>query len=149
MPKDKKIEERTICAEFLTEPVSEGRIEFDDVRWEGNPDQTAMDDGHPPVINVGDHSNILLKLIHSEENTNLIIGYQLLVQAAEGQWSVAANNRLFHPAKLRSVKRSDIKVWCRQIVGVPSIDGKQVSILKGKCSCSVLCPMCRLYGCPR
>ena len=26
------------------------------------------------------------------------------------------------------------------MVGVPSIDGKQVSILEGKCSCSVLCP---------
>ena len=112
IPKGEKLEERSISAEFSSEPVSEGEIEFDDVRWEGNPDPTAMDDGHPPVINVGDHSDILLKLINSEENTNLIVGYQLLVQDAEGQWNVIANICFFHPSKLRSVKRSDIKVWC-------------------------------------
>ena len=51
-----------------------------------------------------------------------------------------ANNRVYHPFELGSVLRSDINVFCRQVYEIPSIDGKQISILDGKSSCSVLCP---------
>ena len=66
------------------EPVWIGAsmVFFDGNRWEGIDDVTANDNGLSPNVNLTLRiQDIRIRLVHSESNASVVVGYQLLYQS--------------------------------------------------------------------
>ena len=104
VPRGKKLSERHFRANLDPVWSSASLVAFDDNRWEGNKDPTATTTACPPHVNLPLQTNdIKIRLVHSESNAGVVVGYQVLYEslrttAARDRWKLAAAIHFYHPA---------------------------------------------------
>ena len=131
--------------------IDESSVEFVDQRHEDKTDTKQHDNHSPTPINIPlCKQDLGIRLIHSSDDKNKIIGYQLFLKANKARsrrpgqsqrWTTIVANRIYRPLFLGSCKPEEITISCHQMVGIPAWDGKADVIFGGRPSCSSLCPM--------
>ena len=103
VPRGKKLSKRHLKAPLEPVWIGASMVSFGDNRWEGNEDLTANDNGLPPNVKLPLRiQDIRIRLVHSESNASVVVGYQLLYQslrtnAARYVWKVAATIHFIIP----------------------------------------------------
>ena len=123
---------RELEVEHFPTSINERDVSFDV--------QPRNEAGLPPKVKIATSQNqIKLRFVHSMDDSELIIGYQVYSSGVN-----VSTLRFNDPLHLRGKKISDINVASQQVIGFPANDGKQVLILTGQCYSSVLCscPCC-------
>ena len=121
---------------IITESLAFG-VDMEDIE-EGSPDElTEGDNGRPPEVPIGVNVDLFtVQLVHADNNASTIVGFQIIVAN-----SVVSAKRLYEPLKLGRFGAADVDIKCLQLSGHLANDNKQINILTGQGSCSVMYPM--------
>jgi len=111
---------------------------------EGSPNEFCEgESGMPLQIPLGPDDDLCtIQLVHSEDNTSLIVGFKVLVGD-----EVMSTQRLYESLNLGRLSAAEVEVECLQLSGHLANDNKQINILTCQGSCSVMYPMpcCRVH----
>ena len=95
-PRGNKLSKTHFKASLEPVWIGASMVSFDKNCWDGNKDLTANENGLPPNMNLPlQIQDIKIRLVHSESNASVVVGYQLLYQslrtdAARDVWKVSA-----------------------------------------------------------
>ena len=122
---------RPLTVKYRPLPINESMVEFD-----SPPDIVGSTPKIPIPVDV---KEIDIRLIHDKDDASIMVGYQVIIDEV-----VVSNQRLNSQFELGDNKPADVEVCCKQTNGHLANDLKQVLILTGQCSNSVLmpCPCC-------
>ena len=145
----KSIPSKCTCALFLPwpkpGPVNPRHFQVEHISPSINEQEVAFDKqqrnavGLPPKIAIPlDQNEIRVRLVHSKDDSYLIIGYQIFAGTN------ASTHRFNDPLSAKGSDVSKAEIIVNQCIGFGSNDGKQVNILTGQCSssCQCSCPVC-------
>ena len=105
---------------------------------EGSPDELNEEEsGMPPEIPLGLNDEVCtVQLVNSEDQASVIIGFQMLLED-----QVLSTKKLYEYLNLGRFAAADIGVEYLQLSCHLANDNKQMYILTGQGSCSVMYPM--------
>ena len=101
---------------------------------EGIADDDSLLPGMVPTVPLSQAcSGVHINLVTSTSDMNLIVGSEFVVAGV-----VIAAWKFPQHLDLRGMSYDDVEASCYQISGHVSNDGKQINILSGQASCSVI-----------